>query len=40
MLAILGILTAERWHPVFPEASGTAMQQAGYVTEHYPVFEI
>jgi len=38
MLAILGILTAERWHPVFPEATGTAMQQAAYVTEQYPAF--
>ncbi|GAB5369633.1 hypothetical protein AAMO2058_001421900 [Amorphochlora amoebiformis] len=38
MLAALGILTAERWHPFFNSPDGTALQQAAYITEKYPAF--
>lgn len=37
MLAILGQLVAERYHPVMPEATGTAWEQFVQFNEKYPV---
>eukprot|EP00471_Norrisiella_sphaerica_P000747 CAMPEP_0184485308 /NCGR_PEP_ID=MMETSP0113_2-20130426/6927_1 /TAXON_ID=91329 /ORGANISM="Norrisiella sphaerica, Strain BC52" /LENGTH=222 /DNA_ID=CAMNT_0026866703 /DNA_START=214 /DNA_END=882 /DNA_ORIENTATION=+ len=38
MLAILGQLVAERYHPFMPEATGTAWEQFVAVNEKYPAF--
>eukprot|EP00468_Gymnochlora_sp_CCMP2014_P003721 CAMPEP_0167756654 /NCGR_PEP_ID=MMETSP0110_2-20121227/9504_1 /TAXON_ID=629695 /ORGANISM="Gymnochlora sp., Strain CCMP2014" /LENGTH=263 /DNA_ID=CAMNT_0007642785 /DNA_START=208 /DNA_END=999 /DNA_ORIENTATION=+ len=38
MLAAAGILTAERWHPLFNSPDGTAIEQASYVLKNHPSF--
>jgi len=40
MLAVAGILAAEKFHPVFPDASGTAHEQLARVNELVPVSHI
>lgn len=37
MLAVAGILLAEKFHPVFPDVGGTALQQWDKVNELVPV---
>mmetsp|Transcript_20743 Transcript_20743/g.28982 ORF Transcript_20743/g.28982 Transcript_20743/m.28982 type:complete len:176 (+) Transcript_20743:442-969(+) len=39
MLAVAGILAAEKFHPVFPDASGTAHEQLARVNELVPAFK-
>jgi len=39
MLAVAGILLAEKFHPVFPSASGTALQQWDEVNRLVPAFK-